>query len=214
MLYELVMKDFVLIKKYLVFLILVATGFPALFSFQNDIVTNGPFIFFIVEIIVVQFVAFSAASTIEYKSRGSILLCATPYTRKSQIQAKYIFNLITFIFCYIAYSANALLSPGKVIPFSISDIGYSLMLSSIFYGIYIPAQYKFGIEKIRVIFQLSAVAFPFILTFIAKFFKENNITLDITIAPILQDVLPYVVSAVVVYISMALSIRIYSKQDL
>ena len=213
MLYELVMKDFVLIKKYLAFIILVAIGFPGFFSSQNDNINIGFTVFLIVSI-VVQFVSFSSASMIEYKSRGSILLCATPYTRKSQVQAKYIFNLVTFIICFIAYSADALLLPGKVIPLSISDIGGCLLISSIFYGIYIPAQYKFGFEKIRVIFQISIVAFPFILTFLAKFFKEKNIHFNFSLPTLIQDFLPFIIAAVITFLSISLSVKIYSNKDL
>ncbi len=214
MLYELVMKDFVLIKKYMFFIILVAIGFPVFFGVQNDSSQYGGFILFFIVAIVIQFVSFSGASTIEYKSRGSVLLCATPYTRKTQVQAKYLFNLVTFIICFLIYKTDSLILPSKVVSVSISEIGLSLLISSVFFGIFIPAQYKFGFEKTRIIFQLSVVALPFILSFIVKLFKGKNITLNLSLPTILQDLLPFIIATIITLISMSLSIKIYSNKDL
>ena len=92
MLINLVMKDFMLVKKYFLILLVFAAIAPIYISTQiqlNDSGLTG----FLLTVILMEHILFSTISKFEDQYKGATLLCATPYTRSAFVKAKYLFLL-------------------------------------------------------------------------------------------------------------------------
>lgn len=214
MLLSLVNKDFLLVKKYLLLFIIFAIGAP-IFINANSTVNVGILGFFMTEI-VLEYVLNTMIWQLEDKYKGSVLLCATPYTRKALVEAKYLFVFVIFICNCIIYAVTALIVPVNVTKINISEIGISLLIVAIFFDITIPALYKFGFIKLRNILVIIVFMIPITGGYIAKWLQSNNIDFQyITSLPkLMQELGPYVLALIITGISMALSIHIYSRKDL
>jgi len=158
---------------------------------------------------------FNMVSISEDKFKGAALLCATPYTRKALVKAKYLFLLVIFVCCYIIYTATAVLSPIDMKMLNISILGISLLITTIFFGIILPVQFKFGYEKTKFISNFVVVISPFVLPYIMKLLKSNNIIFQIpSLPPIIQALFPSFLALVIGFVSLNVSIHIYSKKNL
>lgn len=215
MLFSLVKKDFLLVKKYLAVMSAAAFGFPVLLSIQAGSINSG-FLFFFLTALIIQYILFNSVSMIEYKYKGSALLCTTPYTRSASVKAKYLFNLAVFICCYIIYTIAALLFPVKVVLLNISAFGLSLLITAVIFGIIIPVQYHFGYEKAKLTITFFIFIIPFVVPAMLKFLQTNNVNLNIQLPfpPIVQSLLPLLFAIIIGFISMLISISIYAKKDL
>lgn len=214
MLLSLVKKDFLLVKKYLLPFIIFAIGAP-IFINVNSTVNIGILSFFMTAI-VFEYVLNSMIWQLEDKYKGSVLLCATPYTRKALVEAKYLFVFVIFICNCIIYAVTAFIVPVNMTKINISEIGISLLIVAIFFDITIPALYKFGFIKLRNILFIIVFIIPITGGYIAKCLQSNNINFQyITSLPkIVQNLGPYVLTLIITLISMTLSIHIYSRKDL
>jgi len=217
MLFNLVKKDLIITKKNLLFMILFAIGAPIFLQYQTASMNlnDGGFISFFLTAFFSQYVLFNQVSISEEKYKGAALLCATPYTRSALVKAKYLFLLAIFVFCYITYTTTTVLSPIHMDMLNISIIGISLLITTIYFGIMLPVQYQFGYNNTKYIFYSFIFISPFVLPFIMKFLKANNISFQIpSIPPIIQALFPGLLALVIGYVSMRVSIHIYSKKDL
>jgi ABC-2 type transport system permease protein len=215
MLYHLVKKDFLLVKKYLIMMCAAEFGFSVFLSNQISHLVGGFLIFFLTTLIV-QYALFNSVSLVEYKYKGSALLCATPYTRSSLVHAKYLFNLAVFICCCILYTIAAFLFPSMVVMLNISTFGLSLLIITVVFGVIIPVQYQFGYEKTKFIFLVLIFVTPFVLPAIIKTLQANHVSpqISLPIPHILQELLPVLLAIIIGVISMFISVKIYSKKDL
>lgn len=212
MILNLVKKDFLLVKKSLLFMAAAAFGFPIYLSTS----IRAGFLIFLLTTLIIQYVMFSSVSAIEYKYKGSALLCATPYTRNALVIAKYLFILTIFIGSYMIYTIAALLFPGTVVMLNFSMFGMSLLIMAIVMGIMIPAQYRFGYQKSKFIYMMFFFITPIGLPVIAKWLQTNPVSLQfqLPLPHIVQEVVPYLLTLLIGLISMRISTNIYSKEDL
>ncbi|MCM3339213.1 ABC-2 transporter permease [Paenibacillus sp. MER TA 81-3] len=215
MLLHLVKKDFLLSKRYMKVMLIASFGIPIFMTFKVDFISGGFFPFFL-STLYIQYLLFNSVSMLEYKYKGSALLCATPYTRKALVKSKYLFILAIFVCCYIVYTITALLIAGKIEMLSISESGLSLLILSIIFGAIIPVQYYFGYEKSKYIFMFFIFITPFVFPFIIKVVQANNISFQMMLPfpKIVQELFPFLLALVIGLISMTVSIRIYSKKNL
>lgn len=215
MLLNLVKKDLLLAKNYLIFMILLAIGGPIFIEMKIGSMSGG-FISFFIIVLFVEYMLFSTVSLAEDKYKGASLLCATPYTRNALVKARYLFVLLIFICCYIIYTMTAVLAPVHLEMLNISAFGVSFLFLTIYFGVVIPAQYRFGYEKIKYISFFIIFLSPFILPGIAEWWHSNNISLQITFPypQIIQDLVPSAIALVIGFVSMLISINIYSRKDL
>ncbi|MFT5872596.1 MAG: ABC-2 type transport system permease protein [Clostridium sp.] len=213
MLFNLVRKDFILVKKYLVVLIIIAIGVPIFTTASVNLSSAGFLGFFIATLYNENFL-FATVSVAEEKYKGSALLCAIPYTRKTLVKAKYMSVLVIFISTYIIYTITAFVVPMGIDQLNIFTLGLALLIITIFWGFIIPAQYKFGYEKTKyisiVIIFISIAAVPNIL----EWLNAEDISLQIALPQVIQNLLPYFLTLLIGFISMSISIYIYSKKDL
>lgn len=214
MLLSLVKKDFLLVKRDLLIVLIFSIG-GTIFISRNSIANVGIFSFFLTTIII-EYVLTGTVWKKEYKYKGAVLLCTTPYTRKILVKSEYLFVFIIFICNYIIYTFTTLITPFNIHKLNIFDVGIALLITAIFFNVSIPVLYKFGYVKMSYILPMIVVIIPFAGPYIVKLMQSNNINFNyITALPqILQDLGPYVLTLIITLISMSLSINIYSKKDL
>lgn len=218
MLFYLVKKDFILAKKYLLFMFIFAVVGP-IFIYPRLGFSNGSFTSFLIISLFVEYILFNMVSMQEDKYRGSALLCTTPHTRNGVIKAKYLFILVIFIGCFLLFNlAAAIGSSTGLARLNIYSVGIALLIISVFFGILIPIQTKFGYEKTKYIFFIIIFLTPFILPAIIEWYQSQslnfNINFNIPIPQAVKDWIPFVISILMGLISMIISIRIFSKKNL
>jgi ABC-2 type transport system permease protein len=213
MLFNLVLKDFILAKKYLVFLILIAVGAP-LFVAASTSFSGGGFLGFFIAVIYMEHFLFATVSVAEEKYKGAALLCATPYTRNALVKAKYISSLVIFIITYIIYTTMTFIGHLGIEKVNIFTFGIALMIISIIWGAIIPTQYKFGYENTKYISVIIIVLSVMVVPNILKWLNTENINLNITMPQIIQNLLPYLIALLISLVSMSISTNIYAKKDL
>lgn len=218
MLFHLVKKDFILAKKYLWFMLIFAVIGP-IFIYSRTGFNNGSAISFFITVLFVEFILYNMTSMAEEKYKGAALLCTTPHTRNGVIKAKYLFVLVIFIGCFILYNLATVIGASVGIErLNTSSIGASLLIISIFYGILIPVQIKFGYEKTRFIFFIVIFLTPFVLPYIIQYYQSANLYVNFhveaTVPKILNDWFTFVLSLIIGLISMLISTHIFSKKNL
>ncbi|MCS4465621.1 ABC-2 transporter permease [Clostridium botulinum] len=109
---------------------------------------------FLISTIFAEFMLYQYVSMTELKyPKADALLCATPYSRRSIVAARYIFLLLIFVYCVLAYSIVSLILP-QVKLLSLSNVLAVMLISAILFGVYTPIQYKLGYEKTKYFFLL------------------------------------------------------------
>lgn len=213
--FNLVKKDLLLAKNYLIYMMFLAIGGPLFIEMKIGSVGGG-FLGFLISVLFVEYMLFSTVSIKEDKYKGSALLCATPYTRSALVKAKYLFILVIFICCYIIYTITASLAPVHLEMLNVFTIGVSFLILTAYLGVVIPAQYQFGYEKIKYISFFIIFIVPFVFPGIVKWWHSNNNYHQITFPfpQIIQDLTPGILALVIGFISMLISINIYSKKEL
>lgn len=104
MLINLVMKDFLLVKKYFLILLVFAAIAPIYLSSQLQL-NDGGLVSFLLTVILMEYILFGTVSKFEDQYKGAALLCATPYTRSAFVKAKYLFSFCNFYLCsYYPYN--------------------------------------------------------------------------------------------------------------
>ncbi|MED4299845.1 ABC-2 transporter permease [Geobacillus stearothermophilus] len=215
MLLHLVKKDLILAKKYLLVMLIFAIVAPIFINSKLGL-SNGSFISFLITVLFVEYILFNMISLQEDKYKGSALLCITPHTRNGVIKAKYLFILVIFIACFLLYNLAATIGASYGLTrLSIYSVGVALLIISVFFGILIPVQTKFGYEKTKYIFLIMIFLTPFMLPTIIEWYQTNNIfNIDLPIHESIKVWIPFVIAVLMASISMVISIRIFSKKNL
>ncbi|MBC6971626.1 ABC-2 transporter permease [Bacillus sp. Xin] len=212
MLLHLVKKDILLVKKYLLFTLLIVIAIP-LFIMARIPEFLG-FNAFLISVIFAEFMLYQYVSMAEMKyPKATALLCGTPYPRSMLIKARYAFLLLIFAYCYVAYTVLALFVP-KVEYLTLLSILTALLITTILFGVYTPIQYKLGYERTKYFFSIVIVATPFILPALSKVDIKLDFS-ELSAMSMLAKCLILIVAVIAILcISLIVSIKIYSKKDL
>lgn len=211
MLFSLLKKDVLIVKKYVLIMIVAAALIPPIMRWRTPEFTG---VFgFILSVIFSVFMLLQYVSLKEYQfPKAATLLCATPFSRKATVLSKYVFCMVVYMTCCIIFGIETLLIPGL----GTADIKlFTLMflVISVFIGIYLPVQYKLGYEKTKFAFAAIIVASPFILPLLMRM-ESLNLNFLSTLSPYLIYGGFVLWGLVVLAISAALSVKIYDKADL
>ncbi|WP_100488340.1 ABC-2 transporter permease [Sporolactobacillus pectinivorans] len=215
MLLPLVKKDFILIKKYLAFLVLFAAIAPVYMSQSLAPGSDHSILFFLV-VFVLEYVLFFQIARYEVQYRGSAYLCATPYTRNAYVEAKYLFILLVFIGVTLIQIVTSLFVPSMAEGITLQSLGITLLILSLSFGIIIPALFKFGYDKLKFVLYFMIILTPFLLTPLVRWYQSSGISLSVPL-PIPQTIrtfLLYFIALLICFVSMFISIKIYEKKDL
>lgn len=213
--FNLLKKDFMIIKNFWPFLVIFSIVGPIFITYQIR-GFDSSFISFIITIIFLEFILYGSVSRLEEKDKGCILLTTMPYSRLDIVKSKYLFVGSIFIIAYVLYTLAVLISPIKMNFLSINSIVISFLVISICFGISIPIQYKYGTEETKYISSCLVFLSPFVLTDIVKWIQSKNIDLDIiNRAPdLVKHFIIAILTLSILKISIKISIKIYSKKDL
>ena len=211
---HLIKKDFLLIKRYLPLTVILAFGIP-LFVFWRVPAMMG-FTAFMMTVIFTVYIPLQSVSLAETKyPKTTALLCAAPYTRNAVVKARYIFLLILFAFCYLAYTILSLLVP-QINMLSAFDMILTLLFFSIIFGIYIPMLYKLGFERIKYVMMIVLFVASFLLPSAVKLLANSS--MDFSIFMNLPLPVSYAALIAVIFaaaaISLSASIKIFQTKEL
>ena len=212
MLLHLVKKDFLLVKKYLPLFIVLPFILPIFVMIQaSQLLGLGAFL---LSVIYEVFMLYQYVVMAEMKyPKAEALLCATPYSRCTLVKARYAFLLLIFAYCCVAYNILTLIFV-KIECLTPASYLITLLICVILFGIYTPIQYKLGFEKTKYFFMLVIMLSPFLLALLIK----ANIKIDFTgysaMPMFVQYLLPIVAIIAILFTSMNVSIKIYSKKEL
>lgn len=212
MLFQLVKKDFVLVKKYVLIMITVSIIFPLLLI--GRLPEYAGIMCFVLITIISVFMLLQYVFLKETQCpKASALLCALPYPRKDIALSKYIFCLIIYLVCCMIFGIESLVFP------QLGTWGFTMpvvlfLVISFLLSIYLPVQYKLGYEKTKFLFVIIIMTFSFGLP---QFIKvEDN--LDFSFLDMLNPAIllggAILFSIIILVVSAMISIRIYKKADL
>ncbi|MCD2369369.1 ABC-2 transporter permease [Bacillus sp. BS3(2021)] len=215
MLINLVIKDFMLIKKYLLILLAFTAIAPIYLSSQLHL-SDGGLASFLLTVLLVEYILFGTLAKSEDKYNGAALLCATPYTRKAFVKAKYLFVFVIFMFIVVIRIITSVIVPLSIEKLSVNALGVTFLTLSIIFGVLFPLQFKYGYDKTRIISFIIIFLIPFVSPVLIREIQSNPISFTITLPfpAMIQAWLPCLVSLIIGFISMSISLKIYAKKDL
>lgn len=215
MLINLVKKDLILTKKYLLFMLLFAAIGPLFLSYRMQLHDSGS-ISFLVTVLFMEFILFNSVSVSEEKYKGASLLCATPYTRNALVQAKYLLICTIFVIAFVIYTITSFVVPQVLSRLSPVGVGTALLLVSLYFSVFIPMQYKYGYEKTKFISMMIIFVTPFIVPVVMKWYQSRPASLSITLPlpHVIQQWMPCILAFVIGIVSMEVSMRIYARKNL
>ena len=204
----LIKKDFMLLKKYVLFIIIIMFALPvALAEKSGEVNLVRSALAFAFEVIYSEFLICRYLAMKEYQyPKAAGFLCTLPCTRNMQVASKYLIYLIVFVFCCGAYWIDTLFVPDLVRLHSELIIPV-LFAASVLYSIYMPVQYQFGYDKSKLIFMFLLIAFP-LLTARADTAMIMEVLLNITVPVML-------ISAIAALaLSVMVSVKIFNGKEL
>lgn len=210
MLFSLIKKDFLIVKKYVLIMLAVIVVIPPIMCWQAPEFLGDSW--FILSVCFPVFLLLQYVSLKEYRfPKAAALLCATPFLRKMMVLSKYIFCIIIYVLCCVVYSIEAFVFPGLVLDIKLFALMFFAV--SVYIGIYLPMQYKFGFDKAKYIYMVAIVTSPM---YLPVFTETESPSLDFlsVLSPYLVCGGIVLIGIAVLAISAALSVKIYKKADL
>lgn len=212
MLFQLVKKDFLIVKKYVLIMFAVCIIFPLFLIWRSP--EYAGILGFVLTTIFSVFMLLQYVSLKETQyPKASTLLCALPFSRKNIVLSKYIFCMLIYLACCLIFGIETLIFP------QLSSVGYKMpillfLVISLFLGIYLPAQYKLGYEKTKLFFVVLIMASPFVFAQSLKI--ENSFIIKIVqnINPVFLLAGSLIISVLILIVSSTISVRIYRNTDL
>lgn len=211
MLFHLIKKDFLIVRKYVLIMLVAAILIPSVMRWRTP-EFSGTF-GFILSVIFSVFMLLQYVSLKEYQyPKAATLLCATPFSRSMMVLSKYIFCILIYVACCIIFGIETLLIPGLGTS-SIALFILMFFVTSVFIGIYFPIQYKLGYEKTKFAFAVIIVASPFVLPVLMRMDTVNwDFFASIPAYLLYGGVLAG--GIIILFLSSILSIKIYNATDL
>ena len=204
----LIKKDFMLLKKYALFIIVILFALPAaLAAKSSEVNLVQSTLAFAFEVIYSEFLICRYLAMKEYQyPKAASFLCTLPYTRNMQIASKYLIYFIVFVFCCGAYWIDTLFVP-NLVKLNSELIIPVLFAASVLYSIYMPVQYQFGYDKSKLIFTFLLIAFPLLIA-------NTNMT---TVMEILSEItfpVMLISASAALALSVMVSVKIFNGKEL
>lgn len=212
MLFSLIKKDFLIVKKYVGIMLIVSFLIPPFMIWRTPEAAGS--MGFTLAVIFSIFMLTQYVSLKEHQyPKATTLLCATPYPRRLIVLSKYCFCLIIYVVCCLIFEIDTLIFP-QLGAFNVKMAVITLLAIVILLSVYFPALYKLGYEKTKFIFVIIIMASPVLFAFLFK--SDNTIKFDFldTISTTQISILGIIFSILIFSISATLSIKFFEKRDL
>lgn len=211
MLLHLVKKDFLIVKKYVLIMLVVIIAIPPVMLWRAP--EYGGVMGFILSVIFAVFMLLQYVSLKEYQCpRASALLCAAPFPRELLVISKYIFCMLIYAICCLIFGIETMVAP-QLGTLRLDALALMFFVTAVVVGLYLPIQYKLGYEKTKFAFVVIIMASPVIVAALLKMENINFDTLHMA-PPILVYSGMILAGIVILTISASLSVKFYSKADL
>lgn len=170
--YNLFKKDFLLMKKYLLFMFVFIVVAPVFISYRTPLFQHNGNILYSMLALMITFVVYHTISMEEMKQKGEVYLRITPMPTKNIIIAKYLVVTFTFIVTTALFLTVSYIPVSPVGKVAMKNILLIFGLIEIFFGIYIPMTFKFGYVKLQIISIGIVFVFPFVIPFIINYLGD------------------------------------------
>ncbi len=213
---SLVKRDFFLIKRYCIVLLLMEIAIPLLCVYKAPQIFEFGCAVFALTYLFTAYMAIQSISIAETKyPKVEATLCAAPYSRKQIIFGRYLFMGVLFAATVVIYGILSALFPGMPM-ISVMDATITLLIGAVFMGIMLPVQYKLGYEKMKYVYMVIIITMPVSIPFIGKFLSAHPIDLSglLNLSVFAKGGIALVISALLIAASMLVSVKVYSKKEL
>jgi ABC-2 type transport system permease protein len=214
MMLHLIKKDFLLAKKFLWITMGLVIVLP-LFIILREPEVSGVSIFLLTVIFAgLPLGQYISMTELKYP-KAETLLCATPYTRTAIVIAKYVFSMLVYAYCCIAFGVMALIFPEQTI-FSVDAVVVALLVTSMIYGVYTPVQFKLGAEKTKYVSMVVLMAAGFGSPTVFNLLSGSGIDLTLLFRlpiPVLR-IGAMLTVGLILGLSLWVSIKVYTKKEL
>ncbi len=212
MLLQLVKKDFLIVKKYILLMLAVCIIFPVFLIWSAP--ENAGILGFVLMTVFSIFMLLQYVSLKETQyPKASTLLCALPISRKYVVLSKYIFCILIYFACCLIFGIESFLFPQlRFVKFEIPV--FLFLAVSLVLGVYLPLQYKLGYEKTKLFFIVLIMASPFVFAQSLKMKYSLDESLLWQEYRVIMLAGSFIISVLVLLVSSAISIRIYKEADL
>lgn len=209
----LIKKDVFLVKKYLLVIFAICVAFPIFINY-NATSLMGLTAFLITAIFAVYMALQSVALAETKYPKAEALLCASPYTRKYLVVARYLFFMCIFVITTAIYELVVAFLPDTAM-LSLIDIALTLLIGSVLLGIYLPLQYKIGYEKMKYVLMIVILLTPFLLPYLIEWLATSKLDLTfLNSIPTVLRIFLYTATAVGInVVSAVVSIQIYEAKE-
>lgn len=213
MILQLLKKDCIIAKNYVVAVILIGVGLPVLLVWRQPEMLE---VFALPGAVFISSVAFNlAVSEKENKyPKATALLCATPYNRGKLIEEKYLLYFLIYLYCCVIFWIEMQFIP----ELAAIDFGRSAVIvfwiQVICMGIFLPIQYRFGYEKTKLLAMLLVIAGPVLMSLANSIAVPVTITQPFSAVPGAMYIALWVIGGTLWFFSMLVSKKIFSKKDL
>lgn len=211
MLLTLLKKDFLIVKRYALILLVIAIIIPPFMLWRAPEFTGA--LGFMLAVIFVVFMLLQYVSLMEYQfPKASAFLCAMPLPRSMMVLSKYLFCLVVYGGCCLIFVIETLFISGMG-SLDIQLLALTFFTVAAFIGVYLPVQYKLGYARTRFVFMAVIVASPFILPLLMK---NGGLHLGFLngVSPLLLYGGIILAGVLILLVSALLSMAIYAKADL
>lgn len=211
MLFHLLKKDFLIVKKYVLIMMAAAIVIPVFMLWRAPEYKGT--LGFAISVIFAVFMLLQYVSLKEYQFPGAAaLLCAAPFSRKMMVLSKYVFCITIYALCCVIYGIETVVVPGL----GTLDIRLFIILffvTSVFIGVYLPLQYKLGYDRTKFVFTVVIMASPFILPQLLKM-ESLRFCFFFGYSPALVCGAGVLAGFGILAVSVFLSVKFYENTDL
>ncbi len=211
MLFSLVRKDFLIVRKYAGIMLIASFLIPPFMLWRMPEATGA--MGFTLAVIFSIFMLTQYVSLKECRyPKATTLLCALPYPRKMIVLSKYCFCLMIYAVCCLVFGIDTIIFP-KLGVFDIRMAAVVFLAVTIPLSFYFPALYKLGYERTKFVFVIIIMASPVLFAFLFK--PENAVRFHLDRIPTTAlAVLSVIIGLVVFSMSAMLSVRFFENSDL
>jgi len=220
---RLVYKDFMLIKKAVLFFL----AFSLYIDFLGLRSPSMPGLIYIIIIVLFSYIFMIYSNQYDDKNKGEMIFNSMPIKRSSLVLGKYLDILFFIIFTGITLMISSEIMKTIFVSSSVKitgraasmpDVLYALIIVGIYFSIYLPFYFKMGGSRLQLFNQISYMLFimmPYIVLKVTTKFRDTKIVSFLI--NINMDSLKIILIFMVILLftlSIVISINIYSRRDL
>lgn len=215
MLWHLLKKNFLILKKTILVMLAVTVALPPVMMWRlaEDMpkeYVGGFALMFIPIFAAIVLLQYLNAKETQFKNAAA-LLAVSPCSRSLLVISQYIFCLAVYFACSVIICLELLAFGNLPDTYFVLMTAFFLILS-VLVALFMPFMYKFGYEKVGIVFAFVIIASPMVWS---KMVEESQLNAIIFGAhDWVLGVLALAVGVIALIISALISIGIYNRKDL